>query len=139
METRETVWDTNDSLKKKLWTYVTLLSRVKCQSSAKTDQLHSQTETRCRCEPKLRSKVEQLNQEKQALLRTITVMSKHIGTREADEINSLKKNIKHLEERNGNLELLAQINSPRAVANKDPSGSKHNSNSWQQWLENCSK
>ena len=56
-------------------------------------------------------------------------MSKHIGTREADEINSLKKNIKHLEERNGNLELLAQINSPRAVANKDPSGSKHNSNS----------
>ena len=99
------------------------------QSSAKTDQLHSQTETRCRCEPKLRSKVEQLNQEKQALLRTITVMSKHIGTREADEINSLKKNIKHLEERNGNLELLAQINSPRAVANKDPSGSKHNSNS----------
>ena len=106
-----------------------IVESSQCQSSAKTDQLHSQTETRCRCEPKLRSKVEQLNQEKQALLRTITVMSKHIGTREADEINSLKKNIKHLEERNGNLELLAQINSPRAVANKDPSGSKHNSNS----------
>ena len=103
-----------------------IVESSQCQSSAKTDQLHSQTETRCRCEPKLRSKVEQLNQEKQALLRTITVMSKHIGTREADEINSLKKNIKHLEERNANLELLAQINSPRAVANKDPSGSKHN-------------